>query len=345
MDISVKRHSEISEFLTRTKKVVSEKRGTKGRSLEALYALSVGLKSDEYLLMRAKMNDVFDVDALLREVNDLLEERQYFIGCANFLGGYETAVFQRGMFLPKMGLRQLAFLFHRVIPKMSWGNRAYTFLMRGRSKRMSKTEILGRLVYAGFSIDQVETEGVMLYYRVKKSSAPLKGHSPSYGPLIKLKRMGKGGKQIYMYKFRTMYPYAEFIQEYVYEQNELDVGGKIKNDFRVSEEGSLFRKFFLDEIPMLINLLKGDIKLVGVRPLSAHYFSLYTAEMRRRRIRVKPGLLPPYYSEKKKPETLEEIMVSEMRYILQHERQPFITDVKYFFKIWRNILFKNQRSK
>ena len=55
------------------------------------------------------------------------------------------------------------------------------------------------------------------------------------------------------------------------------------------------------------------MKLVGVRPLSQHYFSLYTKELQDKRILCKPGLVPPYYADM--PKNLDEIIASEMRYL------------------------------
>ncbi len=94
---------------------------------------------------------------------------------------------------------------------------------------------------------------------------------------------------------------------------------------------------------MLINLLKGDLKLVGVRPLSKQYFSLYDEDLKRQRLRHKPGLIPPYYVDL--PGTLEEIQDSEKRYLTSHEKAPFKTDVRYLFLAMKNIVFKKARSK
>ena len=61
--------------------------------------------------------------------------------------------------------------------------------------------------------------------------------------------------------------------------------GKIKDDFRMTRWAKIFRKYWLDELPMLINLIKGDVKLVGVRPLSKHYLSLYSEELIQKRFK------------------------------------------------------------
>jgi lipopolysaccharide/colanic/teichoic acid biosynthesis glycosyltransferase len=94
---------------------------------------------------------------------------------------------------------------------------------------------------------------------------------------------------------------------------------------------------------MLFNLLRGDLKLVGVRPLSRHYFSLYPEEFRKKRIKFKPGLIPPFYADL--PSSLDEIIASEARYLDACEKSPFKTDFIYFWKSFRNILFCKARSK
>jgi lipopolysaccharide/colanic/teichoic acid biosynthesis glycosyltransferase len=105
------------------------------------------------------------------------------------------------------------------------------------------------------------------------------------------------------------------------------------------------RKLWIDELPMFINFLKGEIKLVGVRPLSRHYFSLYSPEMQELRTKVKPGLLPPFYYDKQTPKTIEEVQASERRYVEAYLRHPFLTDIRYFFGTISNIIFHGKTSK
>ena len=93
---------------------------------------------------------------------------------------------------------------------------------------------------------------------------------------------------------------------------------------------------------MLVNWIKGDLKLVGVRPISEHYFNLYDQEVREKRIKYKPGLVPPFYADL--PKTLKEIQESEMRYLEAYEEKPFRTDWKYFRKAIYNIVIKRARS-
>ena len=139
-----------------------------------------------------------------------------------------------------------------------------------------------------------------------------------------------------------MYPYSEFIQGDIYEKYHLDKSGKIKSDFRITSWGKIFRKYFIDEIPQLYNWLKGDINFVGVRALSEHYFSLYPTDLQHKRVTFKPGLIPPYYADL--PQSFDEIVESERRYLIQKEKSPIITDIIYFSSAIKNILF-GARSK
>jgi lipopolysaccharide/colanic/teichoic acid biosynthesis glycosyltransferase len=94
---------------------------------------------------------------------------------------------------------------------------------------------------------------------------------------------------------------------------------------------------------MFINIFKGELKLVGVRPLSSHYFNLYDEKVQERRTKYKPGLIPPFYYDM--PKDLKAIQDSEIKYLDSYDKNPFLTDFRYFFISFRNILFRHARSK
>ena len=112
--------------------------------------------------------------------------------------------------------------------------------------------------------------------------------------------------------------------------------------FRVSVLGKFMREIWLDELPMLYNWIKGDVKLFGVRPLSLQYLNLYSNEEKELRRNVKPGLIPPFYADL--PETLEEIKASEIRYIEKYLLKPFRTQCVYLWKAFVNIIIRGARS-
>jgi len=234
------------------------------------------------------------------------------------------------------------FLWNRIAPKIPVLKKVYFGLTKGRNRVMSRAEVLGRLYACGFDIIDETQVDELLFFTARKVRNPHYDNNPTYGPLICLRRVGKDGKIIGVYKMRTMHPFAEYLQPYIHKKNNLQEGGKFGNDFRISTCGKIMRKLWIDELPMLYNWVNGDLKLVGVRPLSEHFFNLYDEELQEKRTKVKPGLVPPFYADM--PTTLEEIQESESRYIDAYLKAPLTTDWKYFWKAFNNIVFKNARS-
>ena len=261
-----------------------------------------------------------------------------------------TAGYQRSLILQKHPGRWgrflciLHFLWHRAMARLKLTRWLYMWVTKGKNRSFPRVEILGRIYRAGFSVLYERFLAGEFVLVAQKSDAPIWDDDPTNGILAKLPRVGYEGKQIGVYKIRTMYPYSEYLQHYMYEVHGLGEGGKFENDFRVNQIGRRIRGTWIDELPMVINLFKGQLKLVGVRPLSRQYLSLYTPEMQQLHISVKPGLLPPFYYEKQTPRTVEEVQASERKYIEAWQKHPFATDWKYFWGILGNILFKHKRS-
>jgi lipopolysaccharide/colanic/teichoic acid biosynthesis glycosyltransferase len=234
------------------------------------------------------------------------------------------------------------FIIKRILPKLKFTRGLYYFLTRGENAVLSRAEALGRISRAGFRIKQESFIGNLLCIESLKIAEPFPVNENVYGPLIALSRVGRDGNMIKVYKLRTMHPYSEFIQDYIYEQHDLQDGGKFRNDFRITSWGAICRRIWLDELPMLMNFFRGDMKFVGVRPLSKHYFELYRRDVQERRIKYKPGLIPPFYVDM--PADLEAIQASEVKYLDSFDRHPLYTDFRYFWKAWWNILFRKARS-
>ncbi len=291
----------------------------------------------------SSINDIQKINKYLQTITLKLEHEGYLI-CNAITNRTRKEHFFKTI---PWGINYCCYLFYftykRVWPKLPFFKRIYFYFTKGKDRAISHAEVLGRLYSCGFELIDYKQIDMKTWYVMKKTSKPILDLEPTYGPLIKLRRIGKNGKIVNVLKFRTMHPYSEYIQEFVYQNNNLDRGGKFKDDFRISTAGKIFRKFWIDEFPMFINIYKREIKLVGVRPLSEQYFKLYPEEFQKYRIQFKPGLLPPYYVDL--PKDIDEIVASEKKYLLQYENRPFITDVKYFFLILKNILFKRARSK
>ena len=289
-----------------------------------------------------RINDIRFINKFFESVNHKLPNGGIFIGCVETKDQRKKRLFKKYPPVLNRIYYFFDFIIKRVFPKFNLTKRIYFFLTRGENRVVSKAETFGRLYSCGFRVvNEKEIRG-WLYFVAIKARDPFHDMEPTYGPLVKLRRIGKNGKIIQVYKLRTMHPYAEYLQEYIYEKSDLQEGGKFKDDFRITTAGKLFRKFWLDELPMLINYFRGDMKLVGIRPLSEHYFSLYNKELQKKRIKTKPGLIPPFYVDL--PKTIEEIQASELKYLEAYEKHPLLTDWKYFWKAFWNILFRKARS-
>tara|TARA_B000000475_G_scaffold44558_2_gene33539 strand:- start:19634 stop:20659 length:1026 start_codon:yes stop_codon:yes gene_type:complete len=289
-----------------------------------------------------KTNNFRHVNKFHEKVNAILTDNGFYCSCAETVTQRSERKWVKSPFFLRPIVLFIDFLYKRVIPKFPITKQIYFAMTRGHNRVMSKYEIMGRLVSCGFQIVEIVEFGGVSFFISKKTREPHFDMNPSYGPVFSMRRIGKDGKVISVYKFRTMSPYSEYIQSKMIEDNKLDKGGKIKDDTRITFYGKFLRKYWIDEFPMVINWLKRDLKMVGVRPLSQDYFNRYPKDLRELRIKTKPGLVPPYYVDL--PVTFEEICDSERKYLLMHLKNPLKTDFVYFFKAFYNILIKRRRS-
>lgn len=295
-----------------------------------------------YLINLHRINDIKQLDRFIDAVNAKLEMNGYFFCCVETKDQRKKRILKKFPPVINYIYYSLDFILKRVLPKLKFTRPIYMALTHGNNAVISRAEALGRLCRGGFRIRQESFIGNQLCIEAKKIGEPLPTNGYYYGPIIALPRIGKDGNMIKVYKLRTMHPYSEYIQDYVYKMHDLQEGGKFRDDFRITSWGSACRKVWLDEFPMFINMLEGNMKLVGVRPLSKQYFDLYDESVREKRLKHKPGLVPPYYADM--PANLEEIQASEMKYLEEYEKNPVKTDTKYFLKSWWNILFRDARS-
>lgn len=289
-----------------------------------------------------KINDFRRLNAYLIRVNEMLECGGVFICNGQTITERKELFYKR--YTPYLGrlLYAFDFIYRRVFPKLPILQGWYFALTNGKNRALSETEIMGRFYFCGFDLIHKREIDHQMHFILRKSREPKRDQNPSYGPLIRLRRKGLNGKIIYVKKFRTMHPYSEYLQAYVHATNDLQEGGKFKDDFRITSWGKVMRSLWIDELPQFLNFFAGELSLVGVRALSEHYFSLYPPDMQELRLKVKPGLLPPFYADM--PKTFDDIVESERRYLLQKLEKPFVTDWNYFWKSVWNILVKRARS-
>lgn len=149
------------------------------------------------------------------------------------------------------------------------------------------------------------------------------------GPIFfKQLRTGKGGRRFEMYKFRTMVSNAEELKEKYAHLNELTWPDfKINDDPRVTRVGRFLRKSSLDELPQILNVLKGEMSLVGPRPTSFDLssYSLWHTE----RLEVVPGITGLWQVSGRSDVDFDERLLLDIEYI---ENQSLWLDIKILFR-------------
>ena len=154
--------------------------------------------------------------------------------------------------------------------------------------------------------------------------------SPGDGAIFRQRRVGRDGKLFWLYKFRTMCPDAEEQLNELLSQNQMDGPVfKIKGDPRITRVGRFLRKTSLDELPQLLNVLRGDMSLVGTRPPTVDEYKQYESH-HKRRLSMKPGITGLWQvSGRSDIEDFEEVVKLDVAYI---DNWSLWGDVKILFK-------------
>jgi len=166
----------------------------------------------------------------------------------------------------------------------------------------------------------------------------------SRGPVFfKQKRsLYKGGKEFYFYKFRSMHKGADQMKETLLDINESNGAlFKIKKDPRITWLGRIIRKFSLDELPQFINVLKGEMTIVGPRPLPVEDFEKMKSagmgiDWHSQRGNVKPGITGLWQISGRSDLSFEEMLFLDLYYI---EHQSVFFDMEILFETLPTILF------
>ena len=152
------------------------------------------------------------------------------------------------------------------------------------------------------------------------------------------KRIGKNGKIIKLYKFRSMVINAEeLIKSFTPEQmREYKENYKLTNDPRITKVGKFLRKTSLDELPQLINIINGDLSIIGPRPVVADDLEKYGTN-KDKFLSVTPGLTGYWAANGRSNTTYEQRMEMELYYI---DNLSLKMDIKVFFKTILSVVKK-----
>lgn len=160
----------------------------------------------------------------------------------------------------------------------------------------------------------------------------------SKGPvLFKQKRIGKFGKEFAFLKFRTMYVnndptiHQQYVRQLIAQGGKKSGAGvfKITNDPRVTPIGRFLRKTSLDELPQFLNVLKGDMSIVGPRPPIPYEFAAYRFWHRRRVVEVRPGITGLWQVTGRSKTSFDDMVRLDLQYI---KKQSFWLDLKIIFR-------------
>ena len=148
-------------------------------------------------------------------------------------------------------------------------------------------------------------------------------------------------KDIYIYKFRSMTnkykTFDEFYQTLSDEQKqEWDENFKLENDPRITKIGKFIRKTSLDELPQIINILKGDMSIIGPRPVVNDEIEKY-GNQKAKFLSIKPGLTGYWAANGRSATTYEDRIKLELYYI---DHCSLLLDIKIFFKTILSVLKK-----
>lgn len=157
----------------------------------------------------------------------------------------------------------------------------------------------------------------------------------SKGPMIyKSKRVGKEGKIFWFYKFRSMYRDADERLQELLDKNEIKDGiiFKMKDDPRITPFGKFIRKTSIDELPQLINILKGDMSIIGPRAALPREVAQYY-DKALDRLLIKPGLSGEWQTHGRSSTTFDEMIQMDLAYI--SKKRSFFYDIKLIFlTVW-----------
>ena len=168
-----------------------------------------------------KINDIRRLNKFFEAVNKKLSNNSIYICCVETYSLRKKRILSNFPFFLNYIYYFFDYLFTRVFPKLPLTKQIYFYFTKGNKRVLSKAETLGRLYSCGFKVINEKYINERLYIVAKKIKDPAYDNHPTSGLFIKIRRLGRNGKVIKVYKIRTMHVYAEYLQYYVNKKNNL----------------------------------------------------------------------------------------------------------------------------
>ena len=193
------------------------------------------------IINKLGLTHIRHLNTFLNKANENLVDGGY-LWCHSRTSGLKKEIILRSHpgLVGKM-LYLMHYGWHRVCARMKITRWFYMWVTKGKNRCYSRVELLGRMYRAGFEVVDERFHQGEYFILGQKFRKPIWDDDPSYGALVKLNRVGYHGNMIGVYKFRTMYPYSEYLQPYILEHEGLQKGGKFAHDYRVNYWGSKLR--------------------------------------------------------------------------------------------------------
>lgn len=156
--------------------------------------------------------------------------------------------------------------------------------------------------------------------------------------IYKQKRIGKNGKEIEIYKFRTMVTNADKIIENLPEdlKKEYKENYKIANDPRITRVGKILRYTNIDELPQIINVLKGEMSIIGTRPILEEELKKYNNSEKKKLLSATPGISGYWQVNRGKCKDYADRINMELYYV---EKMSLLLDIKIFMKTLKLLVY------
>ncbi|MGN1112229.1 MAG: sugar transferase [Acutalibacteraceae bacterium] len=199
-------------------------------------------------------------------------------------------------------------------------------------KIQRKSKLLYRFIKRAF--DVVSTSVVLILFSPVFLIVSILIKADDKGPVIfKHNRIGKNGKAFGVYKFRSMKDGADKVENFLTPEQleEYRKEFKLDNDPRITKIGNFLRKTSLDELPQLMNILKGEMSVIGPRPIIENEFKYYTEDEKALILSLKPGLTGYWQAYARNDATYETGERQEME-LYYAENASVWLDIKILFK-------------
>tara|TARA_Y100000748_G_scaffold195482_1_gene163708 strand:- start:4942 stop:5859 length:918 start_codon:yes stop_codon:yes gene_type:complete len=293
--------------------------------------------SDENQTPDFLKKDEFDPNFIMNELKKK-DDKTFASQCMSDDLLTEKDNFFKSIFFNEVKNNELKILLKIVYKKLTSGG---YLIINTNQVSLHKIELAGMMMYYGFETLSDNCLNNKKYTIAQKKYEKSKIEKPALSFLIKLDRVGRDGKNIKIHKFRSMYRYSEFLHQGMLESSGLSSIGKVKSDPRITPLGRFMRKYWIDELPQILDLMTFKIKLIGIRAMSYTFFEQYPKRYKQKYFKVKPGLIGPIFDEK--TTGFNEIVKIEEQYLDNYLESPYKTDFKLFFKTIF-MIFKGARS-